>query len=77
MKRGVADLVIALGAGKSSKGKRPMDDEPESAREHEEESYEADDEQAMAGEDLAAALKSGDGAQIAEAFRALMDLCCR
>jgi hypothetical protein len=77
MKRGVADLVLAIGTGKSSK-KRPLgarDDEPESVRDHEDEGYESDAEQAMAGEELADALKSGDGARIAEAFRTMMDLC--
>lgn len=78
MGRGIAELVIGLGRGKPSPKdpKGPMgEDEPESKREHEEEGYEADEEQTFAGEDLAAAIQSGDGAKIAEAFKALMDLC--
>lgn len=75
-KRSLADLVIAVGHGKPSKGRKPMGDESESDREHEgEEGYEPDEDAIIAGEDFAAAVKSGDGAQVAEAFRALMDLC--
>lgn len=75
-KRSLADLVIAVGHDKPSKGRKPAGDESESDREHEgEEGYEPDEDATIAGEDFAAAVKSGDGAKIAEAFRALMDLC--
>jgi len=75
-KRSLADLVIAVGHDKPSKGRKSMAEESESDREREGEGgYEPDEDATIAGEDFAAAVKSGDGAKIAEAFRALMDLC--
>lgn len=63
-------LAILIGKGKPPmKGDMPMEDEPE------EESGEVSEDLAMAGEDLASALKSGDGAQVARAFKAMKDLC--
>lgn len=60
-------LAILIG-----KGKPPM---KESEPMEEEESGEVSEDLAMAGEDLASALKSGDGSKVARAFKALKELC--
>ncbi len=65
-KKGTAVLALALGG--KPKGK-PMSEEPDGDEEYDSEA------EALAGEDLAAALKSGDGAEIMAALKAAMDFC--
>jgi hypothetical protein len=56
-KRSLADLVIAVGHDKPSKGRKSMAEESESDREHEGEGgYEPDEDATIAGEDFAAAV---------------------
>lgn len=62
-KKGFAIAIgLPKGAGKKSPPGTPDDDEDDGAG------------RTAAGEDLAAAIKSGDGAAIADAFAALRDL---
>jgi hypothetical protein len=57
-------LTLIMGMG--PKGKMPMGDEGEDL---------AGSEKASAGKALAAAIKGGDGAEIADAFQMLYDVC--
>jgi hypothetical protein len=64
-KKGTAEAILALmPSKKSSEKEEPGDDESN-----------GDEAKVAAGEALADAIKSGDGAAIAEAFSDLMDCC--
>ena len=65
-KKGTAAAILALMPSKKGESK----EEPEA-----DEADGNDEAKAAAGEELAAAIKSGDGAAIAAAFESLMDCC--